>query len=190
MKGERALPPRFSFRRLDEFRIRTDRLELIAMNSELAVAQIEDRIGFFKMLGVRPNACWPPPLVDMEAMSYTRDRLTQFPEEVGWQAWVWIDPVETYGGKELVGFGGFAGQPDNDGAVEIGYSLLPSREGCGYASEAVAALLEWAKTDPRVRTIVAHTLEDGLASQKLLQRHGFALTGRRDLEVLRWERAA
>jgi RimJ/RimL family protein N-acetyltransferase len=184
------LPPRFSFKRLDEFLIRTERLELIAMDRELAVAQIEDRIGFFRMLCVRPTADWPPPLVDMEAMSYTRDRLTQIPDEVGWQAWVWIDPLQTLGANELVGFGGFSGQPDAEGAVELGYSLLPSREGQGYASEAVAALLDWAKSDARVRTIVAHTLEDGLASQKLLQRQGFALTGRRDPEVLRWERAA
>jgi RimJ/RimL family protein N-acetyltransferase len=161
------------------------------MDAPLAVAQIEDRIGFFNMLGVRPSADWPPPLVDMEAMSYARDRLLQFPGEIGWQAWVWIDPVETYGGKQLVGFGGFSGQPDDEGAVEIGYSVLPSREGLGYASEAVAALLEWAKSDGRVRMIVAHTLEDGLASQKLLKRHGFALTKTRPSpEVLRWERAA
>lgn len=172
--------------------LKTERLELVAMDRALAAAQIEDRIGFFEMLAVRANAAWPPPLLDMEAMCHTRDRLAQFPEEYGWQAWVWIDPVEQFTGqKELVGFGGFTGAPDDEGAVEIGYSVLPSREGFGYASEAVAALLAWARQDARVRTIVAHTMEDGLASQKLLKRQGFALTQERPYpEVLRWERAA
>ncbi|MGE0047017.1 MAG: GNAT family N-acetyltransferase [Hyphomonadaceae bacterium] len=171
--------------------LRTERLELVAVDHALAVAQIEDRIAFFDMLGVRANASWPPPLLDMEAMCFTRDRLARFPEEVGWQAWVWIDPVEQLGKKELVGFGGFTASPDDEGLVEIGYSVLPSREGFGYASEAVAALLTWARNDKRVRTIVAHTMEDGVASQKLLKKQGFALAQERPYpEVLRWERAA
>ncbi len=169
----------------------TARLELIAMDYALARAQIEDRMKFFEMLGVRASAAWPPPLLDMEAMAYTRDRLARFPEEIGWQAWAWIDPIELGGAKELVGFGGFTGQPDEDGAVELGYSVLPAREGQGYASEAVNALIAWARHDRRVRTIVAHTMEDGLASQKLLQRQGFSLAPERPYpEVLRWERAA
>jgi RimJ/RimL family protein N-acetyltransferase len=182
---------RSSLKRKEQICIRTERLELVAMDGELAVAQVDDRIRFFRMLGVRPTANWPPPLVDTATMSYTRDRLMHCPEEVGWQAWVWIDPVDKYSVMELVGFGGFAGQPDDQGTVEIGYSLLPAREGFGYASEAVAALLLWAKGDERVRTIVAHTLKEGVASQKLLKRHGFALAqARPDPAILRWERAA
>lgn len=180
-----------SVKPMDRLMLRTERLELVAIDHALAVAQIEDRIAFFNALNVRANASWPPPLLDMEAMSFTRDRLARFPEEIGWQAWVWIDPIEQLGAKELVGFGGFTGLPDDEGAVEIGYSVLPSREGFGYASEAVGALLGWARSDKRVRTIVAHTMEDGVASQKLLQKQGFALTQERPYpEVLRWERAA
>jgi RimJ/RimL family protein N-acetyltransferase len=146
---------------------------------------------FFAMLGVRPRADWPPPLLDMQALCYTRDRLAAHPEEVGWQAWVWIDPVQDSESKELVGFGGFNGAPADDGEIEIGYSLLPAREGQGYAGEAVAALLAWALADKRVRRIIAYTKADGRASQRLLQRQGFALAPRRpDGDVLCWERSA
>jgi RimJ/RimL family protein N-acetyltransferase len=177
--------------RRSSMRMLTDRLELVAMNHVLAVAQSEDRMRFFAMLGVRPTAAWPPPLLDIDALCYTRDRLAANPDEIGWQAWVWIDPVEAYGAKELVGFGGFNGAPGDDGIVEIGYSLLPAREGFGYASEAVAALLSWAAADQRVRMVIAHTREDGLASQRLLRKQGFTLApDRPSPDVLRWERAA
>ncbi|MGE0829315.1 MAG: N-acetyltransferase, partial [Hyphomonadaceae bacterium] len=95
---------------MERLLLRTERLELIAVDHALACAQIEDRIAFFRALNVRMNANWPPPLLDMEAMCHTRDRLARFPEELGWQAWVWIDPIETFGARELVGFGGFTGQ--------------------------------------------------------------------------------
>jgi RimJ/RimL family protein N-acetyltransferase len=175
--------------RRSSMRMLTQRLELVAMNHVLAVAQIEDRMGFFRMLGVRPRADWPPPLLDEPALAYTRDRLAADPEEIGWQAWVWIDPVEAQNGKELVGFGGFNGPPGDDGIIEIGYSLVPAREGQGYASEAVAALLAWAVADARVRTIIAYTREDGRASQRLLQKQGFSVCAERPSpDFLRWER--
>jgi len=169
--------------------LRTARLELVAVDHALAVAQIEDRMAFFAALRVRPNAAWPPPLLDMDAMAFTRDRLASFPSEVGWQAWVWLDPTESLLGlKELVGFGGFTASPDPEGWVEIGYSVLPKREGQGYASEAVSALLDWARHDPRLRGVVAYTMPDGLASQNVLKKRGFVLSSDRPYpDVLRWE---
>jgi RimJ/RimL family protein N-acetyltransferase len=161
------------------------------MTHALALAQIEDRMGFFRMLGVRPTASWPPPLMDLDALYYTRDRLAADPDEIGWQAWVWIDPVDVLGAKELVGVGGFNGMPGADGVIEVGYSVLPTREGQGYASEAVAALLTWAASDARVRAIIAYTRADGLASQRVLQKQGFALASDHpSADYLRWERKA
>lgn len=167
----------------------TARLELVAVDHALAAAQIEDRMAFFAALDVRPNAAWPPPLVDMDAMSVTRDRLANFPDEVGWQAWVWIDPdVAPDAPRELVGFGGFAASPDPEGWVEMGYSVLPSRQGHGYASEAVSALIAWARADARLRGVRAHTMADALASQRVLRKLGFLQAAHRPYpDVLRWE---
>jgi ribosomal-protein-alanine N-acetyltransferase len=169
--------------------LRTERLELVAVDHALAVAQIEDRMGFFAALSVRPTAAWPPPLLDMEAMSFTRDRVANFPAEVGWQAWVWIDPDVAPGAlRELVGFGGFTAAPDPNGWVEIGYSVLPARQGRGYATEAVSALVAWGRRDPRLAGVCAHTMVDGFASQNVLKKLGFALAPNRPYpDVLRWE---
>jgi RimJ/RimL family protein N-acetyltransferase len=72
-----------------------------------------------------------------------------------------------------VGGIGFKGQPQA-GAVEIGYGLVPSARGNGYAAEAVGALLVLA-TAQGVERVTADTADDNVASQKTLVRAGFRL---------------
>ena len=48
--------------------------------------------------------------------------------------------TRTADGKAIGGIG-FKGQPNN-GCVEVGYGLVPSARGNGYAAEALAALLD------------------------------------------------
>ena len=70
---------------------------------------------------------------------------------------------------------GFKGRPDN-GSVEIGYGLVPSARGNGYAAEAAQALVALARQQGLSR-IVADTDEDNIASQRTLERAGFTQTG-------------
>jgi len=78
-------------------------------------------------------------------------------------------------GTEVVGLGGFTGPP-TDGAVEIGYSVAPSRQGRGVATAAVGLWLERAARGG-VRRVVAHTLPEDNASTRVLRRHGFVHDG-------------
>lgn len=78
---------------------------------------------------------------------------------------------------EAIGTAGFFGPPD-DGVVEIGYGIVPSRRRRGYAGEAVAALLELARAQPGVRQVVAHAEADNEASIRVLRRTGLAYVGR------------
>jgi len=70
-----------------------------------------------------------------------------------------------------IGGVGFKGQPD-DGCVEIGYGLVPSARGNGYAAEAVVALLSVAAHHGLSR-VIANTTPDNFASQRTLIRAGF-----------------
>jgi RimJ/RimL family protein N-acetyltransferase len=70
---------------------------------------------------------------------------------------------------------GFKGQPE-DGCVEVGYGLVPSARGNGYAAEAVVALLAIAKENGLSR-VIADTARDNIASQRSLARAGFRLVG-------------
>jgi ribosomal-protein-alanine N-acetyltransferase len=95
----------------------------------------------------------------------------------------------------LIGTCGFPGPPDENGVVEIAYGIAPRYQGKGYATEAAMALIEFAKKDPRVKTICAHTLAETSASTRILEKCGFKKTGdavdpENNLPVWRWERAA
>ena len=66
-----------------------------------------------------------------------RDRLRQRPAEAPWWNWLMFGA----GAGEAVGSVAFAGPPDEQGAVLIGYAMYAQFEGHGYATEAVRAMI-------------------------------------------------
>ena len=64
-----------------------------------------------------------------------------------------------------------------DGRVEIGYGVLEEQQGRGYATEAVAAAVEWALAQPGVMRVEAETDPDNKASQRVLEKCGFKPSG-------------
>lgn len=65
--------------------------------------------------------------------------------------------------------------------VDIGYAFLERAWGKGYAREAAAAVLAYAREQLGLTTIVAITNPDNSASQKVLTRIGLRYEGQRDL---------
>ncbi|UGQ11760.1 GNAT family N-acetyltransferase [Yinghuangia sp. ASG 101] len=63
--------------------------------------------------------------------------------------------------------------PPDDGALEIGYGIVASRRGRGYASEATRALTEFALTAPGVHTVWATVELPNPASVRVLEKTGF-----------------
>ena len=93
----------------------------------------------------------------------------------------------------LIGMCGFPGPPDANGIAEIAYGIAPSYQGKGYATEAAAAMIQFASEDPRVKGICAHTLAETNGSTRVLQKCGFIKTGdavdpENNLPIWRWER--
>ena len=70
----------------------------------------------------------------------------------------------------------FKGKPIQ-GEVEIGYGILPACEGCGYATEAVEAAVNWAFTQPDTVLVSAQTEPSNAASQRVLAKAGFVPDG-------------
>ena len=64
------------------------------------------------------------------------------------------------------------------GSAEIGYGIAEDYQGCGYATEAVSALVDWALKQPGVSCVTAETEESNIASQRVLQKSGFIPTGK------------
>ena len=72
----------------------------------------------------------------------------------------------------VVGEIGFVGPPQR-GTVMIGYAIVPTARRQGYATEAIAALSDWALSEPGVDEVRAQTLPENEASVRALLRAGF-----------------
>jgi len=92
----------------------------------------------------------------------------------------------------LVGHCGFKGPPAPDGVVEIAYGVTPEHQGKGYATEAAAALVNYALSHEQVRTVRAHTPPHPNASTRVLTKCDFHQVGEvidpEDGSVWRWEK--
>ncbi len=107
-----------------------------------------------------------------EALAPTRNALAADPSRAAWGTRLFLagEPLE------LVGWGGFKGPPD-EGFVEIGYEIAAIRRRQGLAGAAVAAMLEEAFADARVKGVLAHTRPERNPSNRLLEKAGFVHAG-------------
>ena len=152
----------------------TERLELIPATLELADADLFNRLEFSHRLNARVLDSWPPPRNDENSMKQTVDFLRRNHEAAGWAAWYFVANRHK---RVAVGVGGFKGIPAA-GAVEIAYSLLPEFQGKGYATEAVAALLDWAFGHEEVVRVVAAMPPELASSIRVLENAGFKNVGK------------
>jgi [ribosomal protein S5]-alanine N-acetyltransferase len=88
----------------------------------------------------------------------------------------------------VVGSINLKGPPDNDGDVEIGWGLNEQARGKGYATEAAAAVIEWAFQQPGVRSVSATVPDGNNASECVARRLGLTRIAatRRDMPL--WKR--
>lgn len=77
---------------------------------------------------------------------------------------------------EAIGGIGFHGPPDEDGAVTIGYGLVPAAQGRGYAAEALRGLLRFARAQG-VAQVRGDTDRGNTASQRVMRAAGMDLVG-------------
>jgi ribosomal-protein-alanine N-acetyltransferase len=102
-----------------------------------------------------------------EALPSARETVAAKPDERwGPRLFLTEDP------PELVGWGGFKGAP-REGVVELGYEIAAGRRERGLATAAARAMVAEAFADPEVTAIVAHTLPERNASNRVLEKVGF-----------------
>jgi RimJ/RimL family protein N-acetyltransferase len=150
----------------------------------MAEAELGDRAALSRALGAVIPKAWPPPLNDDESARYFLNYLTEHPDAVGWMMWYFIR--DDGNSRVAIGNGGFKGAPEN-GAVEIGYSIVPEFQRQGYAAEAVRALIDWSFSHHEVTRVVAETLPELHASQALLRKLSFRDVQPKQPGVLRFE---
>lgn len=98
--------------------------------------------------------------------------------ESGDARWIWlvIDPEIDHGiapaGARVIGDVGFHGPLRSGAAAEIGYSLVPGARGHGYATEATAAVIQWAFVNTQIASVIAQIDPANAASQRVAAKLG------------------
>ncbi|MBK7258981.1 MAG: GNAT family N-acetyltransferase [Ignavibacteriae bacterium] len=160
-------------------RIASPRLELISATTALLEMELASPQKLGVALGAQVPDGWPPGEYDENAIRWLLDRLKAQPEAAGWFAWYALLKAETGPGAKphLVAAGGYTGPSDENGQIEIGYSVVPAFGKRGIATEMVAALVQHAFADPRITRVIAHTFPTNVASIRVLEKNGFTLEG-------------
>lgn len=148
------------------------------------VPQFEERIGLRAAEGLRDFVVSD----DVSPAWLSRLRASR-----GMDPWVHGFAVVHLDSRSVIGSASFKGPPDEEGAVEIAYGIVPGYQGHGYATEAAAALVAFAFGSGRARLVRAHTLPTPNASTRVLVKCGFERVGEvvdpEDGLVWQWERA-
>jgi ribosomal-protein-alanine N-acetyltransferase len=169
--------------------IETKNLKLIPYSSEHILALIESVELYAQSFG------WPPAngLRDFYvSKEVSAQWLAQLRSATAGDPWTHGFGVVHVDSGKVIGAAGFKGPPGADGAVEIAYGIVPEYQGRGYATEAAAALVEFASKSGCVRIACAHTLPQKNASTRVLSKCGFEFAGEvvdpEDGPVWRWEK--
>ena len=119
-----------------------------------------------------------------ELLSMLRGLSAEVGESFEPNAWLIVEDGEVVGLTSLVR------TPYVGDTVMIGYGVAASRRRRGVATRAIAALLDWARSDHRVSTVTAETSIHNIASHRVLEANGFTRTGERtdeeDGELFCW----
>lgn len=119
-----------------------------------------------------PAPLRPPPLME-EVLPLVRDRLLADPASNGWWTWLTIDRAT----RQVTGAIGFGGPPDADGGVMIGYATYPGAAHRGFATEATAALVDWALAQPGVVRVCSSIPPDNIPARRVAEKVGMRVAG-------------
>ena len=157
--------------------IATERLDLVSMSPEFLDALFADRRKDAEALIA---AEIPPDWPDRHDERFLRLRHRQMLSGDQEQRWL-VRAVVLRTEARMIGHAGYHGNPGvnakrrPDGA-EIGYTIFEAYRGRGYATEAVRALIDYARGEG-VDVVVASVAPDNEPSLAILRKLGFVETG-------------
>lgn len=172
------------------FQLITERLALIPLDLNQLHILVQSRASLEASLHLKPFGL---ELNDTHGLleeyqltlqTYVIPRVTEYENNYKWYThWLVVHRVD----NQIVGGVGMSGLPNERGEVMIGYFTDARYEGQGIMTETVRGLLNWIFENPDVQSVIADTLVDGIASQRVLQKNGFVQNGTTD-EGIRWQK--
>jgi ribosomal-protein-alanine N-acetyltransferase len=168
--------------------IRTARLSLVVMSPELLRAEQTSYAELGVLLGAEIAPEWPPENWEPHVFGFIERHYADDATTIGWNRYV----VLLREGRSSILIGTTGAFRKGAQEAETGYSIVPSFQRQGYASEATAALMDWLASKCGLRVITAQTYPTLTGSLRVMERCGMKPAGVGDepgTVRYRWERA-
>ncbi len=150
--------------------IETERLILKPLNREQLLKYIEDDQCLEEEFHLLPGKKSITPALQKALAQSTLPTVHDDDKDYKFNTlWVIISKPD----RKIIGELSFVGKPDQDGEIEIGYGTYEEFRGWGFMTEAVAGIIQWAKDQPKVKSIFATTEKDNTASYAILEKNNF-----------------
>jgi ribosomal-protein-alanine N-acetyltransferase len=159
--------------------LETQHLRLVAFSATLMNAALMDKAQLGALIGGTIPDSWPGPDLAEVLPAFVR-MAEKKPSVTDWNYLI-VHKAD----KILIGDMGFMGGPDEDNVAEVGYSIVPEYRNRGYATEALRACIRWGFQEQGMKAIIADTLQDNIASIKVLTRVGMRNLGTKD-DMFKW----
>lgn len=148
--------------------IETNRLRIVPLTKEQFQLLLLGTEKMEQALGLTPSRENMDEETQM-AMEYNYAEALRYPDHYLWYTnWQIILKCE----NKAIGSACFKYKPNEYGQVEIGYGTNSEYRNCGYMTETVKALSEWALRQPNVNSVIAETDKDNAASIRVLEKCG------------------
>ena len=144
--------------------IQTPNLQLLPIERVHIEALLRSKSELAALLQVTVPDGWPH---FPDSLSALEARASN-PLEADWRGYFFLHRKD----RVLVGSGVFKGPPDDSGTVEIGYEIASEYWNRGWATEAAQGMIDCAFAHEEVRAVIAHTLAQRNASNRVLQKVG------------------
>jgi ribosomal-protein-alanine N-acetyltransferase len=152
--------------------IDTERLQLITFTVEMMEAFLKGNNEIEKITPYRVAPEYPLE-VYKQFFEYKINRFRKYPFENEWEGII-IHKEDNM----IMGDMGFKGGPNDEGIIDLGYSIVPSYQGKGYATEMGKAMVDWGISQPNVNRVIAACNPDNFASIQVLEKIGFKITNK------------
>lgn len=159
--------------------ITTNRLQIITFEVDMIKALQEGAKELEKRVSFNVPANYPMD-VYKQFFPYKIERFSKLPEENKWEGLIIASENNT-----VIGDIGFKSGPNEQGEINLGYSVLPTYQGRGFATEAAVGMVAWGLTQLGVEKVVATCSPDNNASIRVLQKAGLQHV-REDSDSIYW----
>jgi RimJ/RimL family protein N-acetyltransferase len=128
------------------------------------------------------HASLPPWWPDEHANSVMQRRQRQLAVSPADAPWL-LRAMVRHGDRNVVGYINFHGLPDTQGRAELGYTVFEEYRREGFATEAIVAMMRWAREVHEVRRFLISISPKNAPSLALALKLGFSQVGKQmDLE--------